>query len=75
MSHHHKNKHFGPFQDHPHTPKGVTFEKAKRPVLQVKISFRGKNMPKYLATTKSRLYKIDLKLKTPAVDTPIDLTW
>ena len=22
-----KNKHFGPFQDHPHTPKGVAFEK------------------------------------------------
>ena len=24
---HHKNKHLGPFQDHPHTPKGVAFEK------------------------------------------------
>ena len=24
-----KNKHFGPFQDHPHTPKGVAFEKLK----------------------------------------------
>ena len=29
VSHHHKNKHFGPFQDHPHTPKGVAFEKPK----------------------------------------------
>ena len=24
-----KNKHLGPFQDHPHTPKGVTFEELK----------------------------------------------
>ena len=28
-----------------------------------------------LANTKFQLYEIDLKLKTPAVDTPIDLTW
>ena len=27
--HHHKHKHFSPFQDHPHTPKGVAFEKPK----------------------------------------------
>ena len=45
MSHHRKNKHFGPFQDHPHTPKGVTFEKPKRPVLQVRIVYKGKNVP------------------------------
>ena len=24
-----KNKHFSPFQDQPHTPKGVDFEKLK----------------------------------------------
>ena len=29
MSNHHKNKHFGPFQDHPNSPKGVAFEKPK----------------------------------------------
>ena len=28
-----------------------------------------------LANTKFWLYEIDLKLKTPAVDAPIDLTW
>ena len=27
--HHQKHKHFGPFQDHPHTPRGVAFEKLK----------------------------------------------
>ena len=26
-----KHEHFGPFQDHPHTPKGVTFEKPQDP--------------------------------------------
>ena len=28
-----------------------------------------------LANTKFQLYEIDLKLKRPAVDAPIDLTW
>ena len=26
---HNKHKHLGPFQDHPHTPKGVAFESYK----------------------------------------------
>ena len=45
MPHHHKNKHFGPFQDHPHTPKGVAFEKPKDLYYRLEYPIRGKNIP------------------------------
>ena len=70
-----KHKHLGPFQDHPHTPKGVAFEELKDPCYKLKYPMEGKICPKYLTNTKFWLYEIDLKLKTPVVDAPIDLTW
>ena len=39
---HHKNTHLGPFQDHPHTPKGVAL-KSHKPMIQVSmVNKRGK---------------------------------
>ena len=48
VPHHHKNKHFGPFQDHPHTPKGVAFEKPKDLYYRLEYPTEGKIYPKYL---------------------------
>ena len=42
VSHHHKNKHFGPFQDHPNTPKGVAFEKPKDLYYRLEYPTEGK---------------------------------
>ena len=75
MSHHHKSKHFGPFQDHPHTPKGVTFEKPKDLYYRLEYPIEGKYTQNIFTNVASQLYEIDLGFKTPAEDAPIDLTW
>ena len=52
MSHYHKNEHFGPFQDHPHTPKGVTFEKLKDLYCRLEYSTEEKYARNTFANTK-----------------------
>ena len=52
VSHHHKNKYLGPFQDHPHTPKGVTFEKPKELYCRLEYSTEEKNARNTFANTK-----------------------
>ena len=37
-----QNKHLSPFQDHPHTPKGVAFEKLKDLYQRLKYPTEGK---------------------------------
>ena len=48
-----KNKHFGPFQDHPHTPKGVAFEKLKDLCYRLNILVEGKYAQNTVTNSKS----------------------
>ena len=47
------NKHFGPFQDHPHTPRGVAFEKLKDLCYRLKILVEGKYTQNIITNSKS----------------------
>ena len=53
MSHHHKNKHFSPFQDQPHTPRGVAFEKPKDLYYRLEYPIEGKY---------TQIYRLQYKL-------------
>ena len=69
---HYKNKHFGPFQDHPKYSKRSNLRKAKtcRSLPQNKQAHSNK----YIYILRMQL-QIALRIDSTAVNAPIDLTW
>ena len=48
-----KHKHLGPFQDHPHTPKGMSFEKPKDLCYRLEYPIEGKYTQNTFTNTES----------------------